>query len=230
MMAINIVFSQNTNLFSHNWKLEQIDTDNETFTPNYPQDQNGNDINVDFINFNNLNGFYEFSFGAFNSILAEDLTFSSTNTFTISFITLTFGNASDASLFMADNFLYNDQQNDVISNPFDYTFTTQNNTIYLDITNSEGSVATFYDNVLSQEEFLNQKLKAYPNPVVDNLFIESNNTLIQELHIYDLSGKIVLKQDSLENNQLDVSNLRQGIYIVKINTSDGSVNKKIIKQ
>lgn len=32
--------------------------------------------------------------------------------------------------------------------PFSYVFTTQNNTIYLDITNSEGSVATFYDNVL----------------------------------------------------------------------------------
>lgn len=114
--------------------------------------------------------------------------------------------------------------------PFSYVFTTQNNTIYLDITNSEGSVATFYDNVLRQEAFLRQNVKIYPNPVVNDLFIESNQTNIQELLINDLSGRIVLKQDGLENNQLDVSKLRQRIYILKIKTSNGHINKKIVKK
>ncbi len=112
----------------------------------------------------------------------------------------------DVDEFYVEEFLF-DQPFVSFFNPFSYTFTTRNNTIYLDITNGEGSVATFNNNVLSQEEFLRQNVKIYPNPVVDNLFIESNNTLIQELLIYDLSGRIVLKQDSLENNQFDVSNL-----------------------
>ncbi|MGX1023043.1 T9SS type A sorting domain-containing protein [Flavobacterium sp. CS20] len=230
LLVVCCSYAQDPQLFQYNWRLESIITDTNSFIPDSNPDPNTGTFN--HIVFHNQNDGvpYYFQFGVYGSVLGDNLIFSNNQSFVISSITLTLGESSSASGFLVDYFLFEDQLNDVIYNPFYYTFTTQNNTIYLDITNSEGSVATFYDNVLSQEEFLRQKVKVYPNPVVDKLFIESNQTNIQELLIYDLSGRIVLKQDSLENYQFDVSKLRQGIYILKIYTSHGEVQKKLIKK
>lgn len=129
--------------------------------------------------------------------------------------------------FYVEEFIY-DQPFISFLNPFFYTFTTQNNKIYLDITNSEGSVATFFVNLLSQEEF-KKNLIIYPNPVKDKLFIESPNIALEQVNIYDLSGKMVFKQKDLSNDNLDVSHLQSGVYILKIKTPVGVVQRKLVK-
>ncbi len=45
--------------------------------------------------------------------------------------------------------------------------------------------------------------------------------------VYDILGKQV-KNETLSNNTLDVSNLRTGIYIVKITQNAASVTKKLV--
>ena len=74
-----------------------------------------------------------------------------------------------------------------------------------------------------------QNLKIYPNPVKDELIIESGELRIEKVEICDLTGKTIYQFDNLKN-KIDVSALSQGIYIVKIKTAKGTVTEKFIKE
>jgi len=56
----------------------------------------------------------------------------------------------------------------------------------------------------------------YPNPVKDKLAIRNNSESVV-VEIYDLSGKLIKKSSVRANvtQQLDVSDLRNGMYIQK---------------
>lgn len=72
--------------------------------------------------------------------------------------------------------------------------------------------------------------KIYPNPVVDFINIESNNTKISSISMYDILGNNVLSLNKLNNNRLNISSLNAGVYIVKIEADGKSLIQKIIKQ
>jgi hypothetical protein len=68
----------------------------------------------------------------------------------------------------------------------------------------------------------------YPNPVQSNLSFRPE-TNIQEVFIYSLSGSLVLKQ-SIAKDNMDVSSLNKGIYLIRLKTKDGIYNEKLIKE
>ena len=71
----------------------------------------------------------------------------------------------------------------------------------------------------------------YPNPVNDMLYIETE-TEVEEVVVYDIYGRVQnlrnLKTQKLRNS-IDLSELKSGIYFVKINTEKGNIVKRIIK-
>ena len=77
----------------------------------------------------------------------------------------------------------------------------------------------------------NDNVSVYPNPVNDRLYIEAE-TEIEEVVIYDVYGRVQnlrnLETQKLRNS-IDLSNLKSGIYFVKINTEKGNIVKRIIK-
>jgi hypothetical protein len=73
-------------------------------------------------------------------------------------------------------------------------------------------------------------LKIYPNPVSNILFIQLGENKSTEMNILSLSGKVV---KSIANNNvksIDVSDLVQGIYILKVVTDKGVSTKRFVKQ
>jgi len=72
-----------------------------------------------------------------------------------------------------------------------------------------------------------QNIFIYPNPVKDELIIH-NNSETALMKIYDLSGKLI-KQHFLTGSttQVDVTNLKNGMYLLKIDNEKGTVVKKI---
>ncbi|MBO6607041.1 MAG: endonuclease [Psychroserpens sp.] len=70
----------------------------------------------------------------------------------------------------------------------------------------------------------------YPNPLNGNtLFISTNENL--NVEIYDVLGKRMLTTSvSSDNNTIDVSNLKSGLYLVRIISDNRSITKKLIKQ
>lgn len=70
----------------------------------------------------------------------------------------------------------------------------------------------------------------FPNPTKGMLTVEAQNLIINEIAVYNVIGKNVLtstKNELTTFNKLDLSNQPEGIYMVNINTNEGSVTKKI---
>ena len=70
----------------------------------------------------------------------------------------------------------------------------------------------------------------YPNPT-------SGNTLTIDvledvnISVFDILGKQVLRsQVSRDDNQIDISRLNSGMYLIRLKTENGSVTKKFIKK
>ena len=61
----------------------------------------------------------------------------------------------------------------------------------------------------------NTKLTVYPNPTTSILHINNNNLLGEEYEIYDMSGKLIIK-DINNSNIINVGNLSTGTYSLKI--------------
>ena len=68
----------------------------------------------------------------------------------------------------------------------------------------------------------------YPNPVQNTLFIQSSEA-VEQATIYDISGRM-LQQTFNPAQSIDISNLANGIYLVKVKTAAGESVSKIVKQ
>ena len=68
----------------------------------------------------------------------------------------------------------------------------------------------------------------YPNPVVDDIFFNTNEN-IKNIIVYDLSGRI-LYSNLIQNNTVNLSELKTGNYIVKVQTENKIINTQIIKK
>lgn len=69
------------------------------------------------------------------------------------------------------------------------------------------------------------KTNVFPNPTKGNIYIGSDHFLKAEL--YDLQGG---KLESFKTNRINLSQYKNGIYILKISTQDKIISEMIIKQ
>lgn len=86
--------------------------------------------------------------------------------------------------------------------------------------------------LLSTPEVTAKTIAVYPNPVKGNElhFNTQNNQTIDTATILDMTGKTVLTTVSIINNQLDIQNITQGIYFVKIQSGNKVSIHKMIRQ
>jgi hypothetical protein len=74
-------------------------------------------------------------------------------------------------------------------------------------------------------------VKIYPNPTQDWLTVELKESQLKSIKITDMTGKIVLEQHNLVNNQLDISSLSLGVYILSIEDKEGNMGQfQILKE
>lgn len=110
---------------------------------------------------------------------------------------------------------------DLISNSadifFDFNFPITTNTALTTIT------------TLETEDFVNNAIVAYPNPVKQTLYISAKDTM-KSLQLFDIEGRML--RNTFENSdaiQLDMGAYNDGAYLLKIKTESGSSFRKIIK-
>ncbi|AUP78722.1 T9SS type A sorting domain-containing protein [Flavivirga eckloniae] len=87
-----------------------------------------------------------------------------------------------------------------------------------------------FDSTLSidgNNEFM--ELVMYPNPTNSVFHIEGLREKVN-LSIYDIQGKLILKQDNYLNTPVEVTPLKSGLYLVKIENSQGVRVKRLIKR
>ncbi len=79
---------------------------------------------------------------------------------------------------------------------------------------------------------LENNIAIYPNPVKDNLNIESLSKTISNLKVYSITGMLLqeMKNVNADTLGLNISNYANGVYFVNLTLDDGStVVQKIIK-
>ena len=93
--------------------------------------------------------------------------------------------------------------------------------------NGSGNVRVFTSTTLSANDFqLNGKsISLYPNPT-NGLFQLETEVGFDSVEIYSLQGQLIKLFSN--QNQYNVSDLSKGIYLVKINAEEGSLNKTLI--
>lgn len=85
------------------------------------------------------------------------------------------------------------------------------------------------DIVLSVTSFEINNFKVYPNPTATgSVKISSKESGTIAVEVYDILGKSIIKQATLQNETLDVSRLHTGIYILKITQNEASLTKKLV--
>lgn len=96
-----------------------------------------------------------------------------------------------------------------------------------------GGISKFAGLPLKTPSFeADKQIAAYPNPTNGILKINSNNSLIKEVSVYDLLGKEVFnsKFSPLNNVNLDLNSLQAGNYILKTTSDSGKTETtKILK-
>jgi hypothetical protein len=89
-----------------------------------------------------------------------------------------------------------------------------------------------------EDEFnANISISAHPNPTNDDVYIAVTFEGIEEqavtMHLYDVSGKLLLSSDGkAANHRFDLSSLPRGIYLVHVISQDGKVMReaKVVRE
>ena len=84
------------------------------------------------------------------------------------------------------------------------------------------------DCTLAVDDNLQSQFVIYPNPTSDIINISSGEP-INKIKVFDALGRLVLEEDN-SSNQIDVTCLSTGLFFVKIETDQGTLVKKIIKE
>lgn len=89
-------------------------------------------------------------------------------------------------------------------------------------------IAKISSQYLSIENFIFQdQINLYPNPVKDVLHINSLNFYLSKIEIYDNLGRIVINELN-STNEINLSNLTSGVYLVNLINKNGEIVKKTI--
>jgi hypothetical protein len=76
-----------------------------------------------------------------------------------------------------------------------------------------------------EEVEIEKSIMLYPNPVIETINL---GKVAKEINVYDVNGRLIKNMSNLSS--LNVSELSEGIYFLRIKTSEGECNKKFIKE
>jgi hypothetical protein len=83
--------------------------------------------------------------------------------------------------------------------------------------------------IIEHSKLNNENLQISPNPCLEMISLHCVSS-IKLLQIYDLTGKLCFLKTNPSLENTDVANLRSGIYLVKVTTTNGTIlNTKIVK-
>lgn len=124
----------------------------------------------------------------------------------------------------ATNFSWN------ASGVYTFTYVTPTNTT---VNNYNGFVQCNVPLAVKQLSELENNIVIYPNPTRDHLSLKLGNGInerdVKSISIYNLNGDLIIKNENV-SNKMEISQLAQGAYIVKIQMPTVVITRKLIVQ
>ncbi len=115
-----------------------------------------------------------------------------------------------------------------LQNPTGLAFDKDDNLYVVDRGNNRiRKITGLVENKNNDSVDLTASVSVYPNPSTDKISIELKNGLeLKQALLFDVTGKQT--QVELNNKSINVSRLPRGIYILRLITSNGSLEQKIV--
>lgn len=85
---------------------------------------------------------------------------------------------------------------------------------------------------LNNKSFDKSDFKIFPNPTQNHFEIDFGQLAFDKVNvqIYDINGREILSQETIENQVIDVSHLSSGVYFVRMKNGSKTTTKKLIVQ
>jgi len=118
---------------------------------------------------------------------------------------------------------------DTPEEPITYQITNINdNTATLVFSKTNGNIARYgSEQLLNVENFNISEMEVFPNPVTNQLFVNSGTTTLAYISIYSLTGKLIY---SVKNTQqINMTNLPNGLYLIELGANGMKAFKKVVK-
>jgi hypothetical protein len=81
------------------------------------------------------------------------------------------------------------------------------------------------------ENVVSDNVSIYPNPAEEELYITSKTIKIKDIYMYDVVGKKISRYPiNGTNTAINISYLQKGMYFLKIETENGTVTKRFLKE
>ena len=126
------------------------------------------------------------------------------------------------------NFMYNERKEN-------YYYDENNNLISVKVFDKDSLdnwdiyVSTYYKyNSLNINDINKKIISLFPNPASNQIILDNGNCLMETVYMYDVTGREV-KRFSINSNKttLDISDVQNGMYVVKINSEQGIFTRKV---
>ena len=127
-----------------------------------------------------------------------------------------------------------------IANPMAYQNIANPQTIYIRLTNTDNG---FYaltdfqietDGILGVESVLENLIALYPNPVSNEIHIQSSEALSNlEIRVYDMNGRLLVfetERGTIDHYRLDVSQFSNGMFWIEITSNGQRLVKPFVKE
>ncbi|RFN57848.1 endonuclease [Marixanthomonas ophiurae] len=83
--------------------------------------------------------------------------------------------------------------------------------------------------LLSFQDFSANALNLYPNPASEKIWVQSTTAFQAKSYVlFDLTGRKVLEQTATQENFINVSAFKSGMYLLQVTSSEKRITKKII--
>lgn len=105
----------------------------------------------------------------------------------------------------------------------DFNERQSDNVVYFDEVYGEEATPT------STSEAAKASLNLFPNPATNSITINSN-TALSRYEVYSITGALVEANENIDNATIRISNLPNGIYLLKAFSDRGIIVEKFIKE
>lgn len=116
----------------------------------------------------------------------------------------------------------------------EYTYNIPSGAKYVAINCTSNDVfALFIDDItisaqISVADYINNTISIYPNPATTVLNVEAEG--FNTVELVNVLGQVVYSANATNNMQINVSNLDNGVYFVRLNGANGTATQKFIKK
>ncbi|MCT8339111.1 T9SS type A sorting domain-containing protein [Flavobacteriaceae bacterium TK19130] len=115
-----------------------------------------------------------------------------------------------------------------LQNDFWYQFEEDSQGYRLGFYSSIFGIAEFTNYELDENEYSRDGFLLFPNPTEDMLYLRTDGAQVDSVSVYDVFAQKIFTANHVE--EIDVSNLAVGIYMVEIIVDGNKSTKKILKQ